>query len=150
MRVEPDTLNEVIPKYLEDGWQVVCVPTTRSFISSDSGPTCAQCVHAIGDRTNGAVLDALEVALEHADVPAIRPRIEHAQLMNHEDIPRLGKTGGRSDRFLVRKQRLTMEVQRLQVSNPSTCEAHHTPLGPPRDTDLLVGSATCGTPSTVW
>ena len=41
-----------------------------------------------------AVLDALEVALEHADVPAIRPRIEHAQIMDPRDIARLGKTGG--------------------------------------------------------
>ncbi|KAF9653004.1 hypothetical protein BDM02DRAFT_3088406 [Thelephora ganbajun] len=72
MRVEPGTLNKTIPKFLEDGWQ---------------------CIHAIGDRTNGVVLDALGAALEHADVPAIRPRIEHAQIMDHKDIPRLGKTG---------------------------------------------------------
>lgn len=60
-------------------------------------PACVQCVHAIGDKTNGAVLDALEAALEHADVPAIRPRIEHAQLMDPKDIARLGKTGGVPD-----------------------------------------------------
>jgi len=70
---------------------------TLTFVSTDAGPTCVQCVHAIGDKTNGAVLDALEVALEHADVPAIRPRIEHAQIMDPKDIARLGKTGGMPD-----------------------------------------------------
>ena len=96
MSIEPDTLNEVIPKYLEDGWQVVCTPTVqRTSVSTDSSSACDECVHAIGDRTNGAVLDALEVALEHADVPAIRPRIEHAQIMDRNDIARLGKTGGK-------------------------------------------------------
>jgi predicted amidohydrolase YtcJ len=78
-----------------------CANNTLIFVSSDSGPTYVQCVHAIGDKTNGAVLDALEVALEHAEVPAIRPRIEHAQLMDRKDIARLGKTGGISDRSLA-------------------------------------------------
>lgn len=72
----------------------VCHHHAVAFAISDGGPTCVQCVHAIGDKTNGAVLDALEVALEHADVPAIRPRIEHAQIMDPRDIARLGKTGG--------------------------------------------------------
>jgi hypothetical protein len=63
-------------------------------VSSEPDPTCVQCAHAIGDKTNGAVLDALEAALEHADVPAIRPRVEHAQIMDPKDIPRLGKVGG--------------------------------------------------------
>lgn len=52
------------------------------------------------------MLDALEVALERADVPTIRPRIEHAQIMDRKDIARLGKTGGMPD-CSVREQRLT-------------------------------------------
>lgn len=72
-----------------------------TFVGVDSGPACVQCVHAIGDRANGAVLDALEVALEHADVPAIRPRVEHAQIMDRKDITRLGKTGGMYTRLMA-------------------------------------------------
>ena len=75
----------------------------NNFVSSDADPTCIQCVHAIGDKTNGAVLDALEVALEHADVPVIRPRIEHAQIMDPKDIARLGKTGGMPGRSVDAK-----------------------------------------------
>ena len=74
---------------------------TFDFISVDSNPACGQCVHAIGDRANGAVLDALEVAIEHADVPAIRPRVEHAQIMDRKDITRLGKTGGMYTRLIA-------------------------------------------------
>lgn len=51
-------------------------------------------MHAIGDRTNGAVLDAFEKALKNIDVNEIRPRIEHAQIMKPSDSTRLGKLGG--------------------------------------------------------
>lgn len=51
-------------------------------------------MHAIGDRTNGAVLDAFEKALKDIDVNGIRPRIEHAQIMKPSDSARLGKLGG--------------------------------------------------------
>jgi len=49
--------------------------------------------HAIGDRGNRAVLDAYEAAL--AAVPAAdhRFRIEHAQILHHDDIPRFTKLG---------------------------------------------------------
>lgn len=56
--------------------------------------TVPQNVHAIGDRTNGAVLDAYEKALEGVNVSEIRPRIEHAQIMKHSDSARLGQLGG--------------------------------------------------------
>ncbi|MBN1418200.1 MAG: amidohydrolase family protein [Planctomycetes bacterium] len=49
--------------------------------------------HAIGDRANRLVLDAYEVALgagPHADP---RFRIEHAQILAPEDIPRLARLG---------------------------------------------------------
>jgi predicted amidohydrolase YtcJ len=45
-------------------------------------------VHAIGDRANRDALDAFEA------VPgAIRPRIEHAQCLHPDDIPRFGRLG---------------------------------------------------------
>ncbi len=50
-----------------------------------------QNVHAIGDRANGIVLDALESAFEDVDVAAMRPRLEHAQIMTKADIQRTGE-----------------------------------------------------------
>ncbi len=52
------------------------------------------CTHAIGDRANRLVLDAYERALH--DVPTARDprlRIEHAQVLAPEDIPRFSKLG---------------------------------------------------------
>jgi predicted amidohydrolase YtcJ len=48
-------------------------------------------VHAIGDRGNRVVLDAFEAALR--DVPSAdhRFRVEHAQILHHDDIPRFAQ-----------------------------------------------------------
>jgi predicted amidohydrolase YtcJ len=46
------------------------------------------CVHAIGDRGNRVVLDAYEQALKAVPVADHRFRIEHAQIVNYDDIPR--------------------------------------------------------------
>lgn len=52
------------------------------------------CVHAIGDRANRMVLDAFEAALKRV-APRSDPRlrIEHAQVIAPEDIPRFAKIG---------------------------------------------------------
>ncbi|KAF5312069.1 hypothetical protein D9619_002308 [Psilocybe cf. subviscida] len=75
MRISAEELHEIIPRFLKDGWQVN--------------------VHAIGDRANGIVLDAFESALQTAgvNVTALRPRLEHAQIMTREDMKRLGELG---------------------------------------------------------
>ncbi|KAI0344613.1 hypothetical protein BDW22DRAFT_1354713 [Trametopsis cervina] len=73
MRIEPEVLNEIIPRFLRDGWQVN--------------------VHAIGDRANGLVLDAFEAALKDANVTALRPRLEHAQILTERDMARFGDLG---------------------------------------------------------
>jgi predicted amidohydrolase YtcJ len=64
----------------------------------DSGFSLA--VHAIGDRANRAVLDAfarLNSRQPHkerqAQVPGLRYRIEHVQLIHPTDIPRLAELG---------------------------------------------------------
>jgi predicted amidohydrolase YtcJ len=47
------------------------------------------CVHAIGDAANGEVLDAFAAAYaDHPGSSALRNRIEHAQVVALEDIPR--------------------------------------------------------------
>ncbi|KAJ7182054.1 amidohydrolase family-domain-containing protein [Mycena filopes] len=73
MRLPTEVLFDVIPRFLRDGWQVN--------------------VHAIGDRANGIVLDAFEASLKGVNVTALRPRLEHAQLMTRADMGRLGRLG---------------------------------------------------------
>jgi predicted amidohydrolase YtcJ len=51
------------------------------------------CVHAIGDRGNRIALDALERALRAAPPGDHRFRIEHAQVLHPEDIPRFKLLG---------------------------------------------------------
>ncbi len=49
--------------------------------------------HAIGDRANRIVLDAYEAALAAVPTADHRFRIEHAQILNHDDIPRFAQLG---------------------------------------------------------
>ena len=49
--------------------------------------------HAIGDRGNRVVLDAYEAALGAMPVADHRFRVEHAQVIHHDDIPRFAKLG---------------------------------------------------------
>jgi hypothetical protein len=50
--------------------------------------------HAIGDRGNRIVLDVYETALaERPEVKDPRFRIEHAQILDEDDIPRFGRLG---------------------------------------------------------
>lgn len=49
-------------------------------------------VHAIGDRANRHALDAFE-ALAARGAPPLRHRIEHAQILDPEDVPRIARLG---------------------------------------------------------
>jgi hypothetical protein len=49
--------------------------------------------HAIGDRANTLVLDALGRAAAQTDTRDLRHRVEHAQVMRLADIDRLGRDG---------------------------------------------------------
>jgi predicted amidohydrolase YtcJ len=51
------------------------------------------CTHAIGDRGNRVVLDAYAAALEQAPHADHRFRIEHAQLLAPDDVPRFAQLG---------------------------------------------------------
>ncbi|MGH7944808.1 MAG: amidohydrolase, partial [Opitutaceae bacterium] len=48
-------------------------------------------VHAIGDRANRMVLDQFAAALREVPVADHRFRIEHAQILHHQDIPRFAE-----------------------------------------------------------
>jgi predicted amidohydrolase YtcJ len=50
-------------------------------------------VHAIGDRALTVVLDALDAASGGADICALRPRIEHLQIVLPRHLPRLVRLG---------------------------------------------------------
>jgi len=50
-------------------------------------------IHAIGDRGNRVVLDAFEKLLKKSKVRALRNRIEHAQVVSLDDIPRFKQLG---------------------------------------------------------
>jgi predicted amidohydrolase YtcJ len=50
-------------------------------------------VHAIGDRGNRIVLDAYEAALKAVPTADHRFRIEHAQIISPQDIPRFAQLG---------------------------------------------------------
>ena len=50
-------------------------------------------IHAIGDAGNRLALDTFEHELTAAQRSALRPRIEHAQIVTLEDIPRFAKLG---------------------------------------------------------
>jgi len=72
---DPTRIEEVANLALENGYQL--------------------CVHAIGDRANREVLDIYERALAaHPEAAEdARFRIEHAQHLHPEDIPRFGQMG---------------------------------------------------------
>jgi predicted amidohydrolase YtcJ len=50
-------------------------------------------VHAIGDLANREALDAFEQTREEWHPLGLRPRIEHAQLLTWEDVPRFAQLG---------------------------------------------------------
>ena len=50
-------------------------------------------VHAIGDLANRDALDAFEASREEWHPRGLRPRIEHAQLLAEEDVPRFAELG---------------------------------------------------------
>jgi predicted amidohydrolase YtcJ len=50
-------------------------------------------VHAIGDAANRAALDAFERSREAWEPRGLRQRIEHAQCLAPEDVPRFGELG---------------------------------------------------------
>ncbi len=51
------------------------------------------CIHAIGDHANRVVLDAYEAALDSVPTADHRFRIEHAQILHRQDLPRFAALG---------------------------------------------------------
>lgn len=66
--VDQDEMNRMVDKVVSNGFQAN--------------------IHAIGDRGNRQVLDALEYAQDKNEAYDLRNRVEHAQIVALEDIPR--------------------------------------------------------------
>jgi predicted amidohydrolase YtcJ len=73
VRVAPERLADVATRALKNGFQLN--------------------THAIGDRANRLVLDAYQQALTAVPSGDHRFRIEHAQIIHSEDIPRFSQLG---------------------------------------------------------
>lgn len=75
---------------------VVTPPETIAAVLAQAKTSGAQmAIHAIGDRGNRMVLDAFEKAygVDAAGLTAARWRVEHAQILSPEDLPRFAKLG---------------------------------------------------------
>lgn len=73
LRLTEDEVYATIVRGLEAGFQVT--------------------THAIGDRANRLVLDTMERALEATGAEDARLRIEHAQILHPDDVPRFAELG---------------------------------------------------------
>jgi len=73
------------------GIPVICAEKLASLIrrATEAGVPCA--IHAIGDRAVHEALSAYEASREVN--PEVRHRVEHAQLIRQEDLPRFVRSG---------------------------------------------------------
>lgn len=65
----------------------------RDVVRRATAGGLAVATHAIGDRTNRVVLDALEEAVAAHPASVARHRIEHVQLLHPDDVGRLAELG---------------------------------------------------------
>ncbi len=68
-------------------------PTLRRIVGLAVAAGLQPATHAIGDAANRAVLDAYAEAMSAAERSALRPRIEHCQIVALADIPRFVELG---------------------------------------------------------
>jgi len=73
------------------GVEITSREQLEEFIRAGARAGFPLAVHAIGDLANREALDAFEAT--RADWQGLRPRIEHAQLLAPEDVPRFGELG---------------------------------------------------------
>jgi predicted amidohydrolase YtcJ len=69
------------------GFEVLSPDETRRIVAETAAAGLPSFLHAIGDAAVRAALDALEAA------PGPRHRVEHAQMIHDEDLPRFARAG---------------------------------------------------------
>ncbi len=75
------------------GMLLVPAKEMREVVRDVNAAGLAVMVHAIGDRAVRATLDAYQGALKHAQRWDLRNRVEHAEVISTEDIPRFQGLG---------------------------------------------------------
>ncbi len=75
------------------GIATVPIAELAQAIKQAAGVGLGSAVHAIGDRANREVLDAFAAARDQSARTGVRQRIEHAQLLTPEDLPRFAALG---------------------------------------------------------
>jgi len=75
------------------GIEVTRSERLRQLVADCSSNGWNMAIHAIGDRANHRVLDVLEEYHAQWSRQGLRARIEHAQLLAPQDVPRLGALG---------------------------------------------------------
>ncbi len=80
---------------LLSGLDLLTPPQLRTLVARAFAGGISVAVHAIGDRACRSALDAFEAAggAAAAQVLALAPRIEHAQLVDPADLPRFARLG---------------------------------------------------------
>jgi hypothetical protein len=75
------------------GVQITSKEQLADYIGRGAAAGLPVAVHAIGDLANREALDAFEETRELWQPRGLRPRIEHAQLLTWEDVPRFAELG---------------------------------------------------------
>jgi predicted amidohydrolase YtcJ len=75
------------------GVQITSQAQLADYIRLGAAAGLPVAVHAIGDLANREALDAFEETRDNWQPLGLRPRIEHAQLLTWEDVPRFAQLG---------------------------------------------------------
>src|SRR5436305_1810576 len=75
------------------GVQITSKEQLADYIRRGAAAGLPVAVHAIGDLANREALDAFEETRDLWQSLGLRPRIEHAQLLTWEDVPRFAELG---------------------------------------------------------
>jgi predicted amidohydrolase YtcJ len=78
-----------------DNWGITITDAQAltAMVREASRAGLAAFVHAIGDRANREVLDAVEASRRAGEGLGLRHRIEHVQILHPDDVPRLAPLG---------------------------------------------------------
>lgn len=86
-------MSEPFPGSTSHGMEVTAYPELLRLARQAATAGIAVAVHAIGDRANHLVLNALEEIQTTTAQHNLRHRIEHVQFLKPADVPRLGVLG---------------------------------------------------------
>jgi predicted amidohydrolase YtcJ len=82
----------LIEPYSDDpdnrGITILSEETVQNFVNESLDHGFQVCTHAIGDRANHIILNVYESALKKHQLVHTRLRVEHAQVLSADDIPR--------------------------------------------------------------